>query len=120
MMATHYQRVAQAFQQAIAVRGEGPRNPHDLGFAAIGAEDPGVLAEGLALLSDHDAIDEPPPAKSAKPTRASTFLDPGELHGWRYAGGGGEPRSLLAEWGASAVGQRVGDFTLIGELGTGG
>ncbi len=50
--------------------------------------------------------------------RRSGFLNPAELHGSRA-----EPLhrdAELEEWGGAAVGQRVGDFVIIGQLGVGG
>ena len=71
---------------------------------ALCGRDPAVRAEVQSLLRHAGADD--------------LFLDPSELHGSRAEALARE--AALEEWGGSAVGQRVGDFVLIGQLGAGG
>lgn len=108
MNAASLAQVERAFQRIIATHADAPATTTQLQLACD--NDPNIVAEVRALLTHHAALSR------AGETKA--FLDPAELHGWRYVDSSSP--SLLAEWDSSAVGQRVGDFTLIGELGSGG
>src|SRR5215469_3271823 len=51
-------------------------------------------------------------------TDGAPFLNPQDLHGGREAVMIRD--AALEEWGGAAIGQRVGDFVIIGQLGAGG
>jgi WD40 repeat protein/serine/threonine protein kinase len=96
-------KVEQAFHAAVAARDSG--DPVDL--SAICGHDPSLVAEVQTLLRHLDQAEGT--VSTAAPDNG--FLNPAELHA--------ERPPFLDEWGASAVGQRVGEFTLIGQLGAG-
>jgi len=71
---------------------------------------------------DVNATETLPRAATATtpPTSTFQFLDPAELHAARAAARAAAARGgMLDEWGTSGIGQRVGEFTLIGERGAG-
>ena len=110
-------RIESLFQEAIAAREKGL----GVDLTVLSDGDPGLKAELESLLSHFDLVNGIGSKESGTDLLPRTaFLSPTELHSSRLAlrGLGGD--SMLDEWGASAVGQRVGEFTLIGELGTGG
>ena len=74
------------------------------GDASLRAEVESLLGH-LEAAGDEDADD-------------TRFLNPQNLHGTRAAAGMiGD--AALEEWGGAAVGQRVGDFVIIGQIGAG-
>lgn len=115
-------RVEEVFQAALAARAEG-RDPD---LTALCEGDRSLRDEVESLLEHFDHLGGDPDAPAAPEARVNGnkppthFLSPTELHGSRQALRGVRGDALLEEWGASAVGQRVGGFTLIGELGKGG
>jgi WD40 repeat protein len=126
-MAVAFEAVERAFLAAVAARSRGAliddRELHDL----CGG-DADVVAEVRSLLRHLDEAGEdeadgahaaPAGAPEAAQTAVINFLDPGELHDQRPGRNGAWPAGLLEEWGTSGIGQRVGEFTLIGERGAG-
>src|SRR4051794_26581667 len=110
-------RIEGLFQEVIAARERGI----DIDLSALAEGDPHLKAELESLLSHFDLVNGIGAKQAGIDSMPATaFLSPTELHSSRLAirGLGGD--AMLDEWGASAVGQRVGEFTLIGELGTGG
>jgi serine/threonine protein kinase/WD40 repeat protein len=82
--------------------------------------DESVAAELRELLAHFDkASGTDSHARADTKTKPKgAFLDPEELRQSRVAETVRSP--LLAEWGGSSVGQQVGPYTLIGQLGSGG
>jgi serine/threonine protein kinase len=110
-------QVDSLIQKALAAREQGLEPD----LSALSDGDPRVEAELASLLGHFDLVNGIGVREGGTDERpGSDFLSPTELHNTRLAlrGLGGD--SMLDEWGASVVGQRVGEFTLIGELGTGG
>src|SRR5438034_7626554 len=105
MRTVDFRKVEEAFHAALAARESGA--PLDL--AAICQHDTALLAEVEVLLRHFDQADSA--ATQSNGTKVG-FLDPAELHAE-------QARAMLEEWGATTVGQRVGDFTLIEQIGSG-
>jgi WD40 repeat protein/serine/threonine protein kinase len=112
-----FARVERAFQSVLAARETG-----GVGAApdvtALCEGDPALAAEVRSLLEHHDAAGDD--VATDAPRGHTAFLDPAELHGERAAAGLADRGAMLDEWGAAAVGQRVGEFTLIEQVGAGG
>ena len=112
MIAPELDRVSEAFAAVMAAREAGVV-VDDLTRLCHG--DAEVVAEVRSLLEHLDR------AGSTNDTghgpSSGAFLDCAELRRER-----GDPVAglLLKEWGASSIGQKVGPFTLIGQLGSGG
>jgi WD40 repeat protein/serine/threonine protein kinase len=116
-----FSRIERAFHAALAAREVG--GEPDLATLCDGDA---ALAEEVRSLLEHlraAGVDD-------NPTTTVGFLQPHELHHERTGGNGAAAAvaaaaaaargDMLEEWGASAAGQRVGDFTLIEPIGAGG
>src|SRR4051812_47242236 len=110
-------KVERAFHAAVAARDAG----YPVDFTALCDGDASVADEVRNLLRhlEQAGPDEQASAEQTQPLRV--FLAPSELHAHR------QPSKINAadldhenEWGISVVGQRVGEFTIVGELGAGG
>jgi eukaryotic-like serine/threonine-protein kinase len=112
-------RIERAFYAALAAREAG--DAPDLSALCTG--DPVLVAEVRSLLEHLDvAGSEDRQAVVVDDTAMRRrFLNPAELRDDRQAAVEGVRHGgMLDEWGASAVGQRVGDFTLLTPTGAGG
>ena len=108
-----FDKVEQAFHEALSARQRD--EPVDLHALCRG--DAQVLAEVQALLRH---FEEANGDNSGTAALADTgFLNPAELHGSRILPIAALGGAMLEEWGASTFGQRVGDFTLIDQIGAG-
>ena len=129
-MAVAFEAIERAFLAALAARSQG--DP----AAAAGIDekqvnelcggDAIVAAEVRSLLRHLDAAGGsqadaaiPPAASDPARTAVIHFLDPAELHAHRAGRDGVWAGGILDDWGTSAIGQRVGEFTLIGQRGAG-
>lgn len=115
MAAGSFDRVAEAFNAAMAAK-EAGIVIDDLTQLCRGDES--VAAELRELLSHFDKAGGTDTHEKTKQKTKASFLDPDELRHTRVAESVRSP--LLAEWGSSSVGQQVGPYTLIGQLGSGG
>ncbi|MDB5328759.1 MAG: hypothetical protein JWM57_4328 [Phycisphaerales bacterium] len=112
MIAPELDRVSEAFAAVMAAREAGVV-VDDLTRLCHG--DAEVVAEVRSLLEHLDRAGDT--NDTGHGSSSGAFLDCGELRRER-----GDPiaGSLLKEWGASSIGQKVGPYTLIGQLGSGG
>src|SRR5829696_7759721 len=116
-------KVEQAFLAALSAKEAG--EPADLarlcgGDAALAAEVDSLLRHLDEAGPEEDANPIADGAAATRTRRTALFLHPAELEPQRQGGAVGADGGGLGEWGVSAVGQRVGGFTLIGEVGAGG
>jgi serine/threonine protein kinase/WD40 repeat protein len=116
--------VDHVFQIALAARERG--EALDL-LAACGGDEC-VRGEVESLLrhldeagDEDDGIEraDAAPTGVCGPCQLRPFLDPAEIHGYRRPGHADRRGGLLGDWDATAVGQRVGGFMLIGQIGAG-
>jgi WD40 repeat protein/serine/threonine protein kinase len=125
-MAVDFTEIERAFQAAVAARSErGHTSDDELiglcnGDAAVAAEVRSLLRHLDAAGGAQERGSDAPAAPDPQRTSVINFLDPAELHGSRQAAGVMNPHEMLEDWGASSVGQRVGEFTLIEMRGSGG
>jgi WD40 repeat protein/serine/threonine protein kinase len=106
-------KVEQVFYEALAARERGGGEPIDLG--ALCGGDAAVLAEVQELLRHFQEA----AGSDSTPSESGGFLNPAELHGTRTRHTAAQGGAMLDEWGASTFGQRVGEFTLIEQIGAG-
>src|SRR3954471_13262298 len=113
-----FARVERAFQAARAARAAGGT----VDVTEVCGGDLGLADEVRSLLLHCDAAGgEEEGGSGADPNRTrQLFLDPAELHGLRPDAGRADGPAMLGDGGASAAGQRVGEFTLIEPIGAGG
>jgi hypothetical protein len=105
MRTVDFRKVEQAFHAALAARQRAA--PIDL--EEICQHDTALLAEVEALLKHFEQADS---GETQSNGTKIAFLDPAELHV-------DHARPMLEEWGATTVGQRVGNFMLIEQIGSG-
>ena len=110
-MSDRLHKLEQVFHAAVDLRQAGGNGALSTSTCeALCENDPHLAAELLTLLNHLDEAGEELDGSGA-------FLDPAELHGAR-----GLPMNrdaALEEWGGAAVGQRIGEFVIIGQLGAG-
>src|SRR4051794_21131936 len=110
------EKVERAFHAAVAARDAG--DSWDLLGLCDGDASVAEEVRNLIRHLDEAGPDEQARAEQTKPLRV--FLAPSELHADRQASRiDGADAGHENEWGISAVGQRVGEFTIVGELGAG-
>src|SRR5258708_21275754 len=109
-MTARVHQIEQAFMAAMDLRERGGGTLTDTVLDNLCASDAQVREEVQSLLRHLEQA-------SAK-TSSRGFLDPAELHGSRGLALARD--AALEQWGGAAVGQRIGDFVIIGVLGSGG
>jgi eukaryotic-like serine/threonine-protein kinase len=102
--------VEQVFQAARSARERGAV----VDLLAMCNGDQQLCGEVQSLLDHFEEIGD-----TADPNRDRRFLDPAELRAARPRTPEVSGDGLLDEWGAAALGQRVGGFALIGQIGAG-
>src|SRR5215207_5642894 len=110
MSTSAFDKVEQAFHEALSAR----ERAETVDLRALCRGDARVLAEVQVLLRHFEQANRDG-SRAAAPDDAG-FLNPAELHGSRTLPIVGLGGSMLEEWGASAFGQRVGEFTLIEQI----
>ncbi len=104
--------IERAFQVAIELHERGEGFP-DSKLSELCGHDASVRAEVASLLQHLNEV-------GGHREETGGFLNPDDLHGSRAAEYVRD--ASMRDWngGGASVGQRVGDFTIIGQLGTGG
>ena len=110
-MTAQLQKVEEVFLSVVQWRRSGDGVYLSQKLDELCGGDAFVRAEVQSLLRHLDEAGE-------EETADSTFLNPQDLHGGRAAVMIRE--AALEEWDGAAVGQRVGDFVVISQIGAGG